>query len=157
MTAANPDNWHKLLSDLDKNALPDDRSMIKIENLERVLAKFRIKIHPKQRETIKKLYGVLFAGDPSIINIQPLLDVEKNRQTDDIYGKVEMEESNEELKADLGGYFGDFHRHRVDKSIRKRVSLSEKELGTMLLENNRLKEIALSIRHIDPDRNGFVT
>ena len=27
----------------------------------------------------------------------------------------------------------------------------------ILLEYDRLKEIALAIRHIDPDRNGFVT
>mmetsp|Transcript_30086 Transcript_30086/g.37198 ORF Transcript_30086/g.37198 Transcript_30086/m.37198 type:complete len:101 (+) Transcript_30086:878-1180(+) len=26
-----------------------------------------------------------------------------------------------------------------------------------MLQNDRLKEIALAIRHIDPDRNGFVT
>ena len=26
-----------------------------------------------------------------------------------------------------------------------------------MLKDNRLKEIALAIRHIDPDKNGFVT
>ena len=83
--------------------------------------------------------------------------MEKNKQTDDIYGNVKLEESNEELKADLGGYFGDFHRHRIDKTIKKRVNLTEKELIDMMLRNNRMKEIGLAIRSIDPERNGFVT
>ena len=59
---------------------------------------------------------------------------------------------------DLGGYYGDFHRHRGEKSeVRKRVPLTEVELIEMMLEKDRLKEIALAFRDIDPDRNGFVT
>ena len=51
------------------NALQDDRNLIKMENLERVLSKFHIKLHLKQREIIKKLYRVLYVGDPNIINV----------------------------------------------------------------------------------------
>ena len=69
MTKDNPDSWRKMLHIVRMNALQDDRSLIKMENLERVLAKFRIKLHPKQREIINKLYRVLYVGDPSIINV----------------------------------------------------------------------------------------
>ena len=59
---------------------------------------------------------------------------------------------------DLGGYVGDFHRHRVNKSeIKKRLPLNESELINMMTEIDRLKEIGFAIRDIDPDRNGFVT
>ena len=157
ITHSNPDNWRKLLITLERSALPEDKSLIKMEKFEQVLAKFCIKLHPKQKEIISNLHRVQYVADPGVINAQPLLDLEKNKQTDAIYGGVELEDSNEELKADLGGYFGDFHRHRIDKSIKKRVSLTEKELVNIVLENNRLTEIAAAIRHIDPSRNGFVT
>ena len=60
---------------------------------------------------------------------------------------------------DLGGYMGDFDRHRGEKhsKIKKRVPLTEKELVDMMLEKDRIKEIALTFRDIDPDRNGFIT
>lgn len=35
--------------------------------------------------------------------------------------------------------------------------MSERELVKIMTANNRLKEIALCIRGIDPERNGFVT
>lgn len=47
----------------------DDRSLIKMKDLERILAKFRIKFQEKQRDVILKLYCVQYVGDPSIINI----------------------------------------------------------------------------------------
>ena len=81
----------------------------------------------------------------------------KNKSAEEIYGDIELAESHEELKADLGGYLGDFHRHRVDKSIKKRTNLTEKEFINMLVHNNRLKDITLAIRSIDPERNGYVT
>ena len=70
-----------------------------------------------------------------------------------------MEESREELKMDLGGYVGDFNRHRGDKNkkIKKREPLTETELVDMMLEKDRLKEITMAFRDIDPERNGFVT
>ena len=58
---------------------------------------------------------------------------------------------------DLGGYLGDFHRHRIDADIKNRTALTETELFQMMLECDRLKEITLALRSIDPERNGFVT
>ena len=57
-----------------------------------------------------------------------------------------MEDSNEELKMDLAGFVGDFNRHRFDKSIKKRVGLSDKEFIAMITGNDKLKEISFSIR-----------
>ena len=81
----------------------------------------------------------------------------KQLKSNAVYEKVKLEDSNEELKMDLAGYVGDFHRHRVGGEIKQRVGLTEQELVDMMIEDDRLKEIALSIRQIDPDRNGFVT
>lgn len=59
---------------------------------------------------------------------------------------------------DLGGFLGDFHRHRVShEAIKKRRAFTETELVDMMIVDDRLKEIALAFRQIDPDRNGFVT
>ena len=58
---------------------------------------------------------------------------------------------------DLAGYVGDFHRHRVQGEIKKRVGMTEAELVKMMTDEDRFKEIALAIREIDPDRNGFIT
>ena len=96
----------------------EDRSLIKIENFEKVLAKFKIKLQTKQRQIILKLHGVTYVGDPTVIMLQPLIDVEKNMKQDEIFGQTKIVESDEELKADLGGFTGDFHRHRIDKTIR---------------------------------------
>lgn len=68
-----------------------------------------------------------------------------------------MEDSNEELKMDLSGYEGNFHRHRVNNDIKKRVGLTEPEFLNMILKDEKLKEIVVTLREIDPDRNGFVT
>ena len=65
---------------------------------------------------------------------------------------------NEELKMDLAGYMGDFHRHRIaGDEIKKRIPLTEDELMKIMIKEDRLKEIALAFREIDPDRNGFLT
>ena len=67
-------------------------------------------------------------------------------------------DAHDELKMDLGGYVGDFHRHRVNKSeMKKRIPLTESELIDMMLQTDRMKEVGLALRGIDPDRNGFVT
>ena len=58
---------------------------------------------------------------------------------------------------DLAGYVGDFHRHRVDVDIKKRVAITEKELIKIMVKDDRMKEIALTFREVDPDRNGFLT
>ena len=58
---------------------------------------------------------------------------------------------------DLGGYAGDFHRHHTDMDIKNRSPLSKKELYRMMLANDRLKEITMTLREIDPERNGYVT
>ena len=59
---------------------------------------------------------------------------------------------------DLAGYVGDFHRHRIGgEEIKKRTPLTEDELMEIMVKNDRLKEIALAFREIDPDRNGFLT
>ena len=43
---------------------------------------------------------------------------------------------------DLAGYVGDFHRHRIDGDIKKRVALTEVELMNIMIKDDRLKEIA---------------
>ena len=60
---------------------------------------------------------------------------------------------------DLAGFVGDFNRHRNQsgEEIRKREAISESELVSMMLKDDRLKEIVLALRTIDPDRNGYVT
>jgi hypothetical protein len=58
---------------------------------------------------------------------------------------------------DLAGYEGDFHRHRVNEDVKKRVGLTETEFLNMIYQDDKLKEIAFTLRDIDPDRNGFVT
>ena len=60
--------------------------------------------------------------------------MEKQLRSSDAYNDIKLEESNEELKMDLGGYVGDFHRHRVGDEIKKRVPLTEDELVDMMLK-----------------------
>ena len=83
--------------------------------------------------------------------------MEKQLRSSEVYGDIKLEESNEELKMDLGGYIGDFHRHRVGDEIKKRVPLTEEELVNMMLKSDRLKEISFTFREIDPFRNGYLT
>jgi len=85
-------------------------------------------------------------GDPDIITVQPIYDIEKQMKSSDIYEKVRLEESNEELKMDLGGYLGDFNRHRVGDEIKKRVGITETELFRMMAKDDKLKEIARTLR-----------
>ena len=99
----------------------------------------------------------MHAGDPTVISIQPLIDMEHQLRSSEAYEEVRLVESNEELKMDLAGYVGDFHRHRVDNDIKKRVAMTEGELIAMMLESDRMKEINLAFREIDPDKNGYLT
>jgi len=72
--------------------------------------------------------------------------------------EVKIIDLKEELKMDLGGYVGDFHRHRIGgEEIKRRVPMDEADFIEMLQANDRQKEIGLAFRGIDPDRNGFVT
>jgi len=54
---------------MEAHALPDDKSLIKMDKFEKLLAKFHIRLQEKQRDIILKLHGVLFVGDPSVINL----------------------------------------------------------------------------------------
>ena len=127
--------------------MKDERSLIKMQEFLRVLAKFRLKLNDKQKSIIQKLYRVLYVEDQSMISIQPILDMEKSLSTNQIFNKVKLEESNEELKMDLGGFLGDFHRHRVShEAIKKRRAFTETELVDMMIVDDRLKEIALAFR-----------
>ena len=99
-----------------------------------------------------------YVSDKDVISIQPLRDLEKQKFSNQVYDEYKLEETNEELKMDLAGYVGDFHRHRIGgEEIKRRTPLTEGELLEMMLKNDRLKEIALAFREIDPDRNGFLT
>ena len=96
-------------------------------------------------------------SDLNTINVQPIFDLKKHLKQNKIYDDIQMEDSDEERKMDLWGYYGDQTRHRKYEGNRKRVALTEDELVQMMHENDRLKEIALALRDIDPDRNGYVT
>ena len=64
-----------------------------------------------------------YVNDADIISVQPLLDLEKQKASNEVYNQYRLEETNEELKMDLAGYMGDFHRHRVaGDEIKKRIS-----------------------------------
>ena len=106
---------------------------------------------------IQKLYRVLYASNTNLISVQPLRDLERQKSTNDFFKNYKPEDTNEELKMDLAGYVGDFHRHRVDVDIKKRVAITEKELIKIMVKDDRMKEIALTFREVDPDRNGFLT
>ena len=111
---------------LNRNAIQDDKSLIKIGDLLRILAKFRLKLSDNQKVIIQKLYRVLYVSDSDVISIYPLLDLEKQKLSNEIYNNYRLEETNEELKMDLAGYVGDFHRHRIGgEEIKKRVNMTE--------------------------------
>ena len=123
----------------------------------RILAKFKLKLSEKQRKVMQNLYQVQHLGNLEFINVQPIFDLEKRTRSNEIYEKIKLDESNEELKMDLGGYVGDFHRHRVSKEIKKREPMSEHELMVLMTADDRLKDITLAFREIDPFRNGYIT
>lgn len=58
-----------------RNALVDDHCLIKLDKFERILARFSIRLHAKQRDLILKLQCVDYVGDPTVINVQSFLDV----------------------------------------------------------------------------------
>ena len=58
------------MQQMDRNLMRGETSLIHISQFLRVLAKFKIKLSDKQKDTITKLYKVSYAGDPKIINIQ---------------------------------------------------------------------------------------
>ena len=47
VTRDDPENWKRLLTVMVRNALPEDRTLIKIDSLERVFAKFHVKLREK--------------------------------------------------------------------------------------------------------------
>ena len=55
-----------------------------------------------------------YVAEQGVISVEPILNMDRQAKTGDIYQEVALEESNEELKMDLAGYVGDFHRHRID-------------------------------------------
>ena len=140
------------------SSVEDDSSQLKMEQFIKVLASYRLRLSDKQSSVLQKLYKVNHCVDPEVISIQPLLDLEKQIKSSDIYENVQMNRASGDMAQDLAGYAGDFHRHRVDKdAINKRIGLTEEELISMVVENDKLKEVKLALRHIDPERNGFVT
>jgi len=56
----------------------------------------------------------------------------------------------------VAGYTGDIHNHRLQKNI-KRQPIESTELLNLLRSNNKLKEISLAFKEIDPEFTGMIT
>lgn len=52
ITAKRADNWSKFMAFLDRYAIRDDKSLIKMANLLRILRNFRLKLSDKQTTMI---------------------------------------------------------------------------------------------------------
>jgi len=52
VTLANPEKWAQLVTQMEHNGMRDDRSLIKIQDFERVLSKFKLKLQGRQRNLI---------------------------------------------------------------------------------------------------------
>ena len=139
---------------LKRCAIYDDGRLIKIDSLADILACFKLKLLDKQKDTILKLYKVKYGSEPGLINIQPILDLRKKQRQTSAYGKVDVKESQQVTQHDGFGFIGDFDRTRVKK---KKVPATEEELIDMMFLTDRMKDIGLAIREIDPDRNGYIT
>ena len=150
-----PNNgWGKFMVQLKRCATYGDGRLIKIDSLADILACFKLKLLDKQKDTILKLYKVKYGSEPGLINIQPILDLRKKQRQTSAYGKVDVKESQQVTQHDGFGFIGDFDRTRVKK---KKVPATEEELIDMMFLTDRMKEIGLAIREIDPDRNGYIT
>ena len=57
---------------LDRHALREDKSLIRMDKFLRVLRKFRLKLSEKQTGIIKKLYKVSYVNEKDVISIQPI-------------------------------------------------------------------------------------
>ena len=70
-----------------------------------------------------------------------------------MYKKVNIEEPDKrELVTDASGYTGVFNRKKI-----KLQPITLLEFFRVFVRDDRMKEIYLKIRHIDKDRNGFIT
>ena len=75
ITAKRADNWVKFMALLDRHGMRDDKSLIRLTDLLRILRKFRLKLSERQTTIIQKLYKVHYVSDKDVISIQPLRDM----------------------------------------------------------------------------------
>jgi hypothetical protein len=65
-------------------------------------------------------------------------------------------ENEDDKLEDLAGYTGDIHKNKMERGI-KRLSMAVEDFLELVCRKNKLKEVGLAFKEIDPDRTGCVT
>jgi hypothetical protein len=89
------------------------------------------------------------------LNISRIYDQKFNIILERLYNRVDCEKiDNDDALKDVNGYLGQTQYYR-DKI--KLAPISESDFFNILNQNNRMREIMLLVREIDPQHNGYVT
>jgi Ca2+-binding EF-hand superfamily protein len=87
------------------------------------------------------------------INIGRLYSIKTTKKIRKIYDRVDMyEEMDNSDLVDNSGYFGIFYREKLNLE-----PITEQELISLVIKNNKLVNIMKNIKEIDQDNNGYVT
>jgi len=91
-----------------------------------------------------------------LINIKLLHYVEKDQRRKELFKNIVLGENEEDKLEDLAGYTGDMFKNKMDRGI-KRSPMEVEELFQLMANSNKMKEVSLAFKEIDPDRTGYVT
>ena len=146
--------WNEFLAALKKAAEADDEAQIFASAFLKTVKDFGIKISHSEFDNLLKSFPGRNEGDIKRINIARLYDQKYIILNSKMYEKVNVfvsDGTNEPV--DAAGYTGQFLREK-----RKLKPLSTYEILNMITNNkDRLSKVWLIIRHIDKQRNGYVT
>jgi len=147
-------NWKEFLAAITQAAEPDDRAQIFVSAFLKILKDFGIKITNSEFENLQNSFPGRNEGDIKRINIARLYDQKYSIFNSKIYGKIDFFNShNKDDPEDKAGYTGQFIREK----LKLKVISTHEILSVVNKDKDRLSKVWLAIRHIDKQRNGFVT
>jgi Ca2+-binding EF-hand superfamily protein len=120
----------------------------------KTVKEFGIKITHSEFDNLLKSFPGRNEGDVKRINIARLYDQKYSIFNSKMYGKVDVFVSDgKDEPVDAAGYTGQFLREKLKLKLASTYEI----LGLVNKNKERLSKVWLTIRHIDKQRNGYVT
>ena len=146
--------WKEFSKKVRQHSNPEDQhKLIELTKFEKLVKVYLNRtITPKEKDLFVNTSGRMINGTWSI-NVSLIYSTKFLMEIENLYSKLDIEEDEEDDAVDAAGYLGEFHR-AIDQDA---VDLTEEELIALFINDNKMDELAFTIRSIDRDHNGYVT
>ena len=99
--------WESFISRVQKYADKDDKSVIFIDDFEKILSRYKLELSTIEKDRLIKVFPARDDGSRKAINVTKLYDQKYNIMLKKLYNKLDIHENDgEDDPVDQSGYTG---------------------------------------------------